>query len=79
MDPASQEKTAFMTYAGLYGFRKMPFGLVNAPAMFQRLMENVLAGVVRNGCHDYIDDLLVHGKTWEEHISNLKKVFDCCG
>lgn len=71
MDAASQEKTSFSTYAGLYEFKKMPFGLVNAPATFQQLMEVVLAGLARDGCLVYIDDVLVIGKT-----SNLREVLD---
>ena len=67
MDPASQEKTAFTTYSGLYEFREMPFGLVNAPATFQRLMEVVLSGLARGSCHVYLDDVLVLGQTLEEH------------
>ena len=69
MEVASQEKTAFITHCGLYEFKKMPFGLVNAPATFQRLMELVLAGLARN-----LDDVLVFGKTLEEHIQNLTSV-----
>ena len=76
MDPADQEKTAFTTYSGLFEFRKMPFGLVNAPATFQRLMEVVLAGLAREVCLVYLDDVLVMGKTLEEHNENLAKVLD---
>ena len=76
MEATSKEKTAFSTYSGLYEFRKMPFGLANAPATFQQLMENVLAGLARDGCLVYLDDILVIGKTLEEHNENLRKVLD---
>jgi len=76
MDPASQEKTAFTTYSGLYEFRKMPFGLVNAPATFQRLMEIVLADLVRKKCLVYLDDVIVLGRTLEEHKQNLVEVLE---
>ena len=74
MDPESKEKTAFTTYAGLYQFKKMPFGLVNAPATFQRLMEVVLSGLARRVCVVYLDDVLVFGRTIPEHNANLAQV-----
>ena len=76
MDPASREKTAFVTHAGLYEFLVMPFGLCNAPATFQRLMETVLTGLIRKVCVDYIDDILVVGRTFDEHLENLRLVFE---
>ena len=75
MEPSAKEKTAFATYSGLYEFRKMPFGLVNAPATFQRLMEAVLAGLARDGVLVYLDDVLVVGSTLEEHNQKLATVF----
>ena len=76
MEASSQEKTAFATHCGLYEFHKMPFGLVNAPATFQRLMEVVLTGLARGVCHVYLDDVLVFGRTLEEHNRNLGLVLD---
>ena len=75
MDKDSQEKTAFTTYAGLYEFTVMPFGLCNAPATFQRLMEKVLHGLAREKCLIYLDDVLVIGHTFQEHLDNLREVF----
>ena len=76
MDSESQEKTAFTTYSGLNEFRKMPFGLVNAPATFQRLMEVVLSGLVGKKCLMYLDDIIILGKTLEEHQKNVVEIFD---
>ena len=76
MDSQSKEKTAFTTYSGLFQFRKMPFGLVNAPATFQRLMEVVLAGLARKVCVVYLDDILVFGRTLAEHNANLTLVLE---
>ena len=75
MGEESQEKTAFLTHAGLYEFAVMPFGLCNAPATFQRLMEEVLRGLAREKCLIYLDDVLVMGRTFDEHLSNLREIF----
>ena len=71
----SQQKTAFVTYSGLYEFRKMPFGLCNAPTTFQRLMEAVLHGLIRRHCVIYLDNILVFSQMFEEHLQHLHQVF----
>ena len=75
VDPKDREKIAFTTYDGLFDFLKMPFGLCNAPATFQRLMDLVLAGLQWTNCLVYLDDLLIIGKSFEEHLQNLQLVF----
>ena len=72
MHPDSQEKTA----SGLYEFTVMPFGLCNSPATFQRLMEEVLSGLIPESSMVYIDDIVVTGHTFEEQMANLRKVFE---
>lgn len=54
----------------------MPFGLCNAPATFQRIIEKALSGLQWKIAVLYLDDIVVFGKNFEEHISNLEKVFD---
>ena len=76
MDPNDKEKTAFITHSGLFEFSVMPFGLCNAPATFQRLMETVLEGLARKQCFVYLDDILVISSTWEEHLQNLELVIE---
>ena len=75
MDARSREKTAFTTHSGLFEFNVMPFGLCNAPATFQRLMSSVLAGLIPESCLVYLDDIVVVGSTFEEHLVNLERVF----
>ena len=66
----NKEKTAFCTSSGqLYDFNQIPFGLCNAPAMFSRLMDCVLAGLHWETCLLYLDDIIVFAATWEEHLS----------
>ncbi len=74
LDPADREKTAFTTSHGLYEFRVMPFGLCNAPSTFQRLMELVLAGLSWESCLAYMDDIVIFGRTFDEHVERLREV-----
>ena len=75
LDDAAKEKTAFATPDGTYEFNVMPFGLVNAPSTFQRLMQEILTDLIPEQCLDYVDDVLVLGSTFERHLTNLEQVF----
>ena len=68
------EKTAFVMPYGKYQFRTVPFGLVTAPSTFQRLMYHVLEGI-HQFATAYLDDVLIHSTTWEEHLHHLTTVF----
>ena len=72
--PESREKTAFITPDGLWQFKKMPFGLCNSPASFQRMMDVVLSGLKWNTCLIYLDDVVIFAKTFEEHLIKLDTV-----
>jgi hypothetical protein len=68
-------KTAFSTGQGLWQFTVMPFGLCNAPATFEKLMDTVLRGLTYELCLVYLDDVIVIGRTFQELLLNLRKVF----
>lgn len=73
----AKEKTAFTTGSGLYHFNVLPFGLCNAPASFERLMERVLTGLHWKICLVYLDDIIVYASTFEQHLDRLQQVLDC--
>ena len=75
VDPNDRSKTAFCTTEGLFQFKVMPFGLCNAPATFQRLMDLVLAGLQWSHCLVYLDDVIILGRSFVEHLHNLQAVF----
>ena len=77
VEARSIAKTAFVTMSGLFEFRVMPFGLCNAPATFQRLMQRVLAGLGGEEpfCSVHIDDVIVFSDSVEEHVRHLRQVF----
>ena len=74
MEPEDRDKTAFITRRGMYRFRNMPFGLSNAVATFQRLMDLILTGLTLEICLAYLDDIIVFASTPEEHLERLEMV-----
>ena len=77
MVPGSQPYTAFTVgNSGFYEFTRMPFGLCNVPATFQRLMQNTLGELNLTYCIIYLDDVIVFGCVEEEHLERLRVVFE---
>lgn len=70
-----REKTAFVTPHGLYEFIRMPFGLKNAPATFQRLMNDILRDFINKTCVVYLDDILIFSTSLTEHIKATGDIF----
>jgi len=69
MREEDKDLTTFITHRGLFRFCVMPFGLVNAPATFSRIMRKLLDGL--KDLHNYLDDVLGHTASWKEHIQAL--------
>ena len=78
VSPDDQLKTTFITPWGTYAYRKMPFGLINAGATFQRAMDIAFRGLVNHLVVVYLDDVNVYSKCQHDHINHLRKVFERC-
>ncbi|XP_053274167.1 uncharacterized protein LOC128436464 [Pleuronectes platessa] len=77
MAEEDKEKTAFICPLGFFQFERMPQGITGAPATFQRLMEKAVGDMNLLEVLVYLDDLIVFGRTLEEHEERLLKVLDC--
>ena len=73
-----QEKTTFTCPFGTYAYRRMPFGLCNAPATFQRCMLSIFNDMVERIMEVYMDDITIYGGTFEECVAKLETVLHRC-
>jgi len=76
--PEDQEKTAFTCPYGVFAYRRMPFGLCNAPATFQRCMYSIFSDLIENCIEIFMDDFSVFGSSFDSCLSNLTLVLKRC-
>ena len=76
--PEDQEKTTFTCPYGTFAFRRMPFGLCNAPASFQRCMMFMFSDLVEEAMEIFMDDFTVYGSSFEHCLNNLETVLQRC-
>lgn len=82
LEEDSKKYTAFSTKKGHFEFQRMPFGLKNSPATFQRMMDQALAGLNQDICFVYMDDIIIWGQDFEDFLKNIQTVFqrlESCG
>ena len=69
----AREISTFVTPNGLYQYKVMPFGMKNAPATFQRMVNKLVRDI--DGCEGYIDDVVIFSDNWSDHIRQIKRFF----
>ncbi|GJW97734.1 reverse transcriptase domain-containing protein [Tanacetum coccineum] len=78
IDPMDQEKTTFTCPFGTYAYRRMPFGLCNAPATFQRCMLAIFHDMIEESVEVFMDNFSVFGSTFDHCLNNLDKMLQRC-
>ena len=76
--PENQEKTTFTCPYGTFAVRRMPFGLCNTPATFQRCMMSMFSDLVEEVMEIFMDDFTVYGSSFEQCLNNLETVLQRC-
>ncbi|CAM8895881.1 unnamed protein product [Rhodiola kirilowii] len=76
--PQDQEKNTFTCPYGTYAYRRMPFGLCNAPGTFQRCMMAIFSDFIENTMEVFMDDFSVYGSSFDSCLENLSRVLDKC-
>lgn len=71
-----KSKSAFVTTDGLFEFNVLPFGLSNAPATFQRIINSVLGSLRWDICLVYLDDIIIHSRSFDKHVQDLDLVLN---
>ena len=74
VNESDREKTAFTSHRGLFQFKRMPFGLMTAPATFQRAIDVVLSSVRLQCALTYLDDIVVYSPNFDQHMADLSRV-----
>ena len=76
MDPKDVDKTAFITHRAVYAYLVMPFGLRNAGATYQRMMNKIFETQLGRNMESYVDDMISKSQKVEDHVKDLKECFD---
>lgn len=76
--PDDRLKTTFRTKWGTYAYQKMPFGLINVGATFQRAMDIAFKRLINKSVVVYLDDIIVFSRKRLNHLHDLKQIFECC-
>lgn len=76
--PEDQKKTTFTSPYGTFAFRRMPFGLCNAPATFQRCMMAIFSDMIEKSMEVFMDYFSVFGETFQTCLMNLEQILDRC-
>lgn len=74
LDESSKSLTTISTPFGFFRYKRMPFGISSAPAIFQKITDQIVAGIPY--CAAYLDDIIVSGRNTEEHVLNLTKILE---
>jgi len=78
VDPKDQEKTSFIRPYGVFAYRRMPFGLCNAPTTFQRCLLSIFSNIIERFIEVFMDDFSVFGDSYSNCLHHLALVLKWC-